>query len=440
MRDRVRSWGNVCGGEHEIVPLFWRDRLLPAGAASKKLLPFGTGRSYGDSCLNSGHTLVATRGLDRLLSFDPESGVLGCESGVTLDEILRFSVPRGFFLPVSLGTKLITLGGAIANDVHGKNHHRAGTFGCHLQSLELVRSDRSRRTCSPTQDRELFEATIGGLGLTGVILSAEIKLSRIPSTFLDVEMIRFRDLEEYFSLARESDEKFEHTSAWADFLPAGKNFGRGIFLRGNFSDSRPGRGLRLHGAPWTIPFPAPNWFLSRLILKPFNGFYYRRECGHKVSRRTHYDPFFFPLDVIGQWNRLYGKRGFFQYQFVLPARSVISGMEKVKEILRESWVRPFLTVLKNFGPKKSPGMLSFPMEGLTVALDFPNLGEKTRALFDRLDETVAIHGGRLYPAKDARMSAKSFQLFFPRWKEWALHVDPKFSSDFWRRVTGGEHG
>jgi FAD/FMN-containing dehydrogenase len=338
-----------------------------------------------------------------------------------------------------LGTKLITVGGAIANDVHGKNHHRAGTFGCAVEALELARSDGTRRNCSPEENPELFQATIGGLGLTGLILSARIRLTRIPSAFVEAETVPFRNLEEYLSIARESDSGFEHTSAWSDFLSTGKNFGRGVFFRGNFGEPWVTNRFRVHPPSKTVPVFAPNWLLSRPWMRAFNAAYFLRH-GRRSVRWVHYDPFFFPLDGIDRWNRLYGRRGFFQYQFVVPSRSTGAMIRRVEEVLRSTHVRPFLAVLKSFGPKKSPGTLSFPMEGLTVALDFPNLGEPTRQLFDRLDDVVLSEGGHLYPAKDARMSARMFQEGFPAWREFARHVDPKISSDFWRRVTGGVHG
>lgn len=437
MRTYFRSWGNVCGGEHETASLSFRDENPFADQHNVTLLPFGTGRSYGDSCINSDNGLIETRRLNRFISFDVDQGILRCEAGVTLGELLRFSVPQGYFIPVSLGTKLITVGGAIANDVHGKNHHRTGTFGCHVRSFELLRSDGTRRTCSLTENADLYRATIGGLGLTGVILSAEIALAKIPSAFLHSEMIRFRNLEEYLALVSESDVSFEHSSAWVDYFSSGGGFGRGVFFRGNFDETSASTKFKLHRSPTAIPFFAPNWLLNRAGMKLFNEFYFRRLRRDQTVSEVHYDAFFFPLDGVDRWNRLYGKRGFFQYQFVVPVVSMISAMTKVESLLRESRVRPFLSVLKSFGSIKSSGTLSFPMEGLTVALDFPNLGAGTRAFFDRLDEIVGSEGGRLYPAKDARMSADRFQAFFPMWREFAQHVDPRLSSDFWRRVTGG---
>jgi L-gulonolactone oxidase len=257
----------------------------------------------------------------------------------------------------------------------------------------------------------------------------------VAGAFIDAETIQFRDLDEYFDLARESDVSFEHTSAWADFTSGGSARGRGIFLRGNFTRSP----RTPHRAGFSVPFFAPEWLLNRFSIRAFNHLYFTRLTDRSVRRRVHYDPFFFPLDVVKSWNRLYGRRGLFQYQFVVPPGAARRVMAGVSEALDGSGVRPFLTILKSFGPRRSPGILSFPMEGLTVALDFPNLGEPTRRLFDRLDSLVADHGGRVYPAKDARMSAGMFRRFFPRLAEFSRFVDPKCSSGLWRRVMGVAH-
>jgi FAD/FMN-containing dehydrogenase len=421
---------------HQVHPLNWRDENVPFQKFKSKVLPFGSGRSYGDSCLNDGGVLLATENLNRMISFNPATGVIRCEAGVTLAEILDFALPHGFFIPITLGTKLVTVGGAIANDVHGKNHHRAGTFGCHVLRFEILRSDGFRDVCSPLQNRDLYAATIGGLGLTGLITWAEIQLRKVSGPKVDVEMIRFEDLDEYFGLVEESDRDYEHTSAWADYLTDG-NFGKGIFLRGNFNNSS--QTETRSPRPKNVPFFFPNWCLNDVDMKLFNTMYLYRMASKSIRQTIHYDSFFFPLDVVGCWSRLYGKRGFFQYQFVIPTPAVREGMKEILNRTLKSSVRPYLTVLKTFASKKSPGLLSFPIEGLTVALDFPNQGAPTRALFDEFDRIVASHEGRVYPAKDARMSADSFSKFFPHWRELIPHIDPKFSSSFWRRVTGEMH-
>lgn len=410
----------------------WRTDPLPEGKGP--LLPFGLGRSYGDSCLNEGGTLLSTTSLSRFISFDHATGVLACEAGVSLAEILQLVVPRGWFLPVTPGTKFVTLGGAIANDVHGKNHHADGTFGRHVRRFELLRSDGSRRICSPTENVELYRATIGGLGLTGLITWAEIQLRPIANPLIAAESIRFRDLDEFYEINAASERDYRYTVAWVDVTAGGKRLGRGIYNRGN------------HAAPvdrdlpklrWTsritVPFDAPSFTVNPLTVRAFNFAYYRKQLRKVRAGLTPYEPFFYPLDALAKWNRVYGRKGFFQYQCVVPQES--DAMRRIlAEIARSAEGSP-LVVLKTFGSLESPGMLSFPRPGVTLALDFPNRGERTLRLFERLDAIVAEVGGRLYPAKDARMPASLFQQSYPNWREFAAYVDPKFSSSFWRRVT-----
>src|SRR5262245_57806098 len=228
-----QSWGRYPAARQEIRYLRWKHEALPPPVCAKSFLPYGNGRSYGDSCLNDGGVLLDTHGLDRFIAFDPETGILRCEAGVLLADILEFSVPRGWFVPVTPGTRFVTVGGAIANDVHGKNHHRAGTFGCHVRCFELLRSDGSRTVCSPRENRELFASTIGGLGLTGVIVWAEIVLIPVSGPLIAYEDIRFDGLDEYFELSSRLEEDYEYTAAWIDCLAAGKTLGRGIYTVGN---------------------------------------------------------------------------------------------------------------------------------------------------------------------------------------------------------------
>ena len=396
------------------------------------MLAYGNGRSYGDSCQNEGGTLLQTRGLDRFIHFDPESGLLRCEAGVLFDDILRLIVPAGWFLPVTPGTRFVTVGGAIANDVHGKNHHQAGSFGRHVRCLELLRSDGSRRVCSATDHAGLFAATIGGLGLTGLITWAEIQLARIPGPWLAVETLRFRNLDEFFAINDDSTPDYEYTVAWIDCLaPAGQR-GRGLYSRGNFvrglagAPHAPRRSLRV---PFTPPFP----LVGGPGLKLFNRTYFHRPLKRRTL--THYQPFFYPLDAIGDWNRLYGPRGFVQHQCVLPPEGARTALTELLEVIATSGTGSFLVVLKTFGELPSPGMLSFARPGVTLALDFPFRGDSTLRLLDRLDCIVAEAGGAVYPAKDARMSAANFRRFFPNWPTFSAQTDPAFSSSFWRRVT-----
>jgi FAD/FMN-containing dehydrogenase len=428
------NWGRYPKATHTLHRLAWRSDPLPAGADAS-LLPFGLGRSYGDSCLNDGGALLLTRALDHLIAFDEERGLIRCEAGVTLDEILRFVVPKGWFLPTTPGTKFVTVGGAIANDIHGKNHHRAGTFGCHVTQFELLRSDGQRLHCSPEDNAAWFAATIGGLGLTGLITWAEFQLRRVPNAMIDVETLPFANLGEFFTISADSDEKFEHTVAWLDCLAEGASLGRGIFMRGNHAGPEI-RDRRVHRPPRVgVPLDFPDFALNQYSIRAFNALYYAKGCVANLRSVVHYEPFFYPLDALNHWNRIYGRRGFFQYQFVIPFSGDQSAIREIIARIAASGQGSFLAVLKTFGARPSPGMLSFPAPGVTLALDFPNQGYETLALFRELDRVVLAAGGRLYPAKDARMSAFAFQDRYPRWREFSEFIDPRFSSSFWRRVT-----
>ncbi|QXD24292.1 FAD-binding oxidoreductase [Opitutia bacterium ISCC 51] len=432
--NRFQSWGRFPKAEQDIYAMRWKDGMLP-DTGEKSVLPFGLGRSYGDSCLNNGQSLVETSGLNRFIAFDEKAGTLCCEAGVSLDEILKLIVPKGWFLPTTPGTKFITVGGAIANDIHGKNHHVAGTFGCHVKAFELLRSDGSRTRCTPRTNSELFKATIGGLGLTGLITWAEFRLKKINNAWIEMESIKFEGIGEFMKLSRESDQDWEYTVSWIDCVARGKAFARGIFMRGNHAPAIV-MSRKVHAEPkLTTPFNCPNMMLNSLSIKAFNTVYYGKQRAKKVRSRTHYDPFFYPLDAVNDWNRIYGRRGFFQYQFVVPFEGGSETMEKILEKITVSKQGSFLAVIKAFGDKKSPGMLSFPKPGITLALDFPNRGESTTQLFNDLDQIVDSAGGSVYPAKDARMSPDFFQKAYPQWEAFSKFIDPQFSSSFWRRVT-----
>jgi len=438
MDGRYQSWGRYPRAIHEAVRVHWRHADLPLeGFQDRTFLPYGNGRSYGDSCLNDGGVLLDVRGLDRFICFDAASGVLRCEAGVMLSDVLDLIVPRGWFLPVLPGTKLVTLGGAIANDVHGKNHHRAGTFGCHVRSFELLRSDGTRKLCSPEQNAELFRATIGGLGLTGTILWAELALKPVSGPFVDSEVIRFGSLDEFFPLSEESDRTFDYTVAWIDCLAPGKALRRGLFLGGNHSDKEAkgpavSRRCRLR---FRVEPPVP--LVNRATLRVFNAFQYRRHFRRRRRKIVHYGAFFHPLDAVGQWNRVYGPRGFLQYQCVLPHGPGRSALNEILRQVTDSDSGSFLAILKVFGDTPSPGLLSFPRPGITLALDFPIRGRRTFDLLNRLDAVVRHAGGALYPAKDARMSGEDFRRTFKEWRTVQELKDPRFSSSFWRRVTEG---
>jgi L-gulonolactone oxidase len=436
--DRRRSWGGVVKAHHVVARPWFRDQILPAiesaVAANKTVLPFGLGRSYGDSNLNPDGALIDTTSIDRLIAFDPELGHLRAEAGISFDAILRFAVPRGWFVSTSPGTRFITLGGAIANDVHGKNHHWAGTFGCSIRQIGLARSDRGFTKLAAGENNELFAATVGGLGLTGLITWAEIQLVRIPSAFIDQEVIPFDTVGDFFSLAQESAASHEHTAAWIDCSATGETLGQGIFTRGNWAAEG---GFRLHRtAPIArLPINAPRMTLNSLTLRAFNRLYRTYWMRKPRRSRVHYTSALHPLDAIHSWNRLYGSSGFYQYQFVIPPDSARPALEEILDIISKAGDGSFLSVLKTFGPKRSPGLLSFPVEGTTLALDFRNRGPKTLELLSRLDAVVASAGGRLYAAKDGRISAAMFQAGYPNWQRFKEFVDPAFSSSFWRRVS-----
>ena len=424
------SWGRWPRYDQRIIPLANRFDPLPN---TDPMLVFGNGRSYGDVCLNAGGTLLAARGLDRFISFDATSGVLECEAGVLLSEIIGLTLPHGWFPPVTPGTALVTVGGAIANDVHGKNHHRAGSFGHHLLSFELRRSSGEILRCAPDQHADWFAATIGGLGLTGMISTARLQMRHVPGEWIAGDSQRFGNLEEFFALAAQSDAAYEYTVAWLDCAATGRKLGRGVFMRGNHlrHDARPPRGHSLQ-----FPLTPPISPVTGLSVRLFNELYFHRPAARQAHAIWHYQPFLFPLDRLLDWNRLYGPRGFFQYQCVLPGAVATAALPEMLQLVAGSRQGSFLVVLKQFGDQPSRGLLSFPRPGVTLALDFPNRGEPTLQLLESLDSITRAAGGAVYPAKDARMSAQSFQQYFPAWTKLQDYIDPMFSSSFWRRVTG----
>jgi FAD/FMN-containing dehydrogenase len=448
----VRSWGNYPRVEHAaVLPMEWRHLALPP--TDRSILPGGLARSYGDSCLNEGEALVTTARLDRLLEFDRASGKLRCEAGVSIAQLLELTVPAGWFLPVVPGTAFVTVGGAIANDVHGKNHQGAGTFGHHVLRFELLRSDGSRIVCSPDDNPALFRATIGGLGLTGLVTWAEIALRPVRSPFFDVETIRLEDLDHFFALSEKTGVRdefspsppgggeenssltpvFDYSVAWIDALATGKTIGRGIFMRAGHSEE-PGAAAAPRSRI-SMPFDLPGATLNRHSVGLFNALYRSRASSRWKRSREPYGKYLFPLDAIGHWNRMYGKAGFLQHQSVVPRADAKAKLSEMLSAVAQSGDASFLTVLKVFGDHAPAGLLSFARPGVTLALDIPIRGAETFALLERMDAIVRGAGGAIYPAKDARMSAATFRASFPRLDEFRAHVDPKFSSSFWRRVS-----
>lgn len=420
----LSAWGNL-GWPVAAAELRLPDRHATLPPAAGSLLPYGNGRSYGDVCLNPGAALLQMRGLDRFIAFDAETGVLVCEAGVLLADILALIVPCGWFLPVTPGTRYVTVGGAIANDVHGKNHHAAGSFGAHLRGFELLRSDGSRRRCSPTENAEWFAASIGGLGLTGAITQATLQLRRIAGNSIAVRNQRFVGLDEFFVLNARAEVEHEYAVAWIDCLARTP---RGVLMAGDHADET----IAAPRGGKNVPLTPPISLINNVSLRAFNAAYYGKLW--PTEQTVHYQPYFYPLDAIGNWNRIYGPRGFYQYQSVVPQAVAREATAEMLAAIAASGQGSFLAVLKTLGAKSSPGLLSFPMAGTTLALDFPNRGEPTLKLFERLDAIVRTAGGRLYAAKDARMPGAMFRAAYPQWQAFQSFVDPKFSSGFWRRV------
>ena len=428
----LESWGRRRPHGASLLPLFHQPEQLPG---SRSLTPRGLGRSYGDSCFGHDSLHLDGTGMGRILAWNDESGLITCEAGMSLDDLLRFCVPRGWFLPVTPGTKFVTLAGAVANDIHGKNHHRAGTFGCHVESFTLLRSDCGRVTCGPDSKPEWFAATIGGLGLTGLITEVRLRLKKIETAWIRNDTVKLRSLAHFFELADE-DAQFEYTVAWIDTFAKGSQLGRGLYFRGDHAarENLPGIALCTHRDPQaSVPCSAPGWFLNAPLGRAFNLTY--RTMNRAGTRTVHYDPFFYPLDKVGAWNRLYGRAGFFQHQCVLPLDHAKSGCQRLLQTIADSGHPAFLAVLKLFGSRTSPGLLSFPREGATLAVDFPDRGAGTRKLLALLDRVVEDCGGRLYPAKDACMSRTLFhQGYGDAVTAFSRHIDPRFTSAFWQRM------
>ena len=417
--------------------------LLQPGAT---LIARGNGRSYGDAALNPELTL-SMLSMNRMRAFDAGTGLLDCEAGVLLTDLLETFVPRGWFPPVVPGTRLVTVGGMVAADVHGKNHHRDGTFGAHVESLTLAGADGAIRECSRAENADLFRATLGGMGLTGVILSARFRLRPVETAFVMAETRAARDLDETMALF-EASRDWPHSVAWIDCLARGAGLGRSVMTRGAFMElgALPPRlaSNPLRPAPagkLRVPADVPSALLNRVSIGLFNELCHRRGRGRARAgaRPIHFDRFFFPLDRIEAWNRLYGRRGFVQYQCVLPKGGSAAGVAALLECAAASGQGSFLAVLKLFGPA-GEGLMSFPLEGYTLALDFP-VRSGTAALLDGLDEITHRHGGRVYLAKDAHCAPERMREGYPRLgvfeaiRAEAAGMPPRFVSELSRRLA-----
>lgn len=434
-QERFGSFGLATPPACKAIPADEAIALLKRGEAKAgSLLGYGNGRSYGDSCQNDAGMVVDMRPLNRIRSFNLETGVLEADTGTLLCDIIAHAAPYGFFPAVVPGTQFVTLGGAIANDVHGKNHHWRGTFGCHVDALTLLRSDGRTYRCSQTENVRLFAATIGGMGLTGLIISASIKLMRVPSLDIMEKATRFRDLGKFFDLAEAADQANEYAVAWIDQLAGGQGRGRGLLFTGNHAEHGSHAAIRA-GSRLSVPVRPPFNVLNRPFLTAFNAAYRWKKGRSAAPRQTGYQGFFFPLDGVRDWNRLYGPRGLFQHQSVVPEANARRIVPALLEAARRAGEGSFLTVLKRFGDIRSPALLSFPRPGYTLTLDFPNRGERTLRLLAELDRMTVEAGGAVNPYKDARMGPEIFAASFPQWQRVEALRDPAFMSSFWARTA-----
>jgi decaprenylphospho-beta-D-ribofuranose 2-oxidase len=379
----------------------------------------GLGRSYGDSSLPPpSHPVVAATTLaDRILSFDAATGTLRAEAGLSLREINRLFLPRGFFDPVAPGTQFITLGGMVAADVHGKTHHRSGSFGNHLVQVKMRVPDGRILECSREVEPELFRATVGGMGLTGHILEVECRLARVPSAWIRAESERIPDVDRFIDALKESGREWPYTMGWIDCLSRGSRLGRGILTRGRWAEpsEAPGPAPAPLRRP-TVPFVFPGWVIDRWSVRAFNALYYRKQLRRVTRAVVHPEAFFYPLDAVGEWNRMYGRRGFTQYQCVLPESAGRGAARRFLELLTRRGGASMLCVIKDCGDQ-GLGLLSFPLRGISIALDIP-IRDATADLVDALNEQVAAEGGRVYLAKDQFTRPERYRAMEPRLPEW----------------------
>lgn len=399
---KYKSWGLYPKIENKGIEFSSISELQKRIISSKNYIPYGNGRSYGDSALNE--TVIPMRQLNQILFLDEINGIIELQSGVLLSEILDFCIPKGWFLKVTPGTKLITVGGAIASDIHGKNHHIDGCFSNSVLEFDLLQPNGKLVTCSSTQNDELFRHTCGGQGLTGIIVRAKLELKRIKSSRIKQVTIKTGTLKETFEVFEEI--KYQpYSVAWIDCLSTGRKLGRSHVIYGDFiSDGNLDikEGLKLN-----IPFFFPSITLNKWTVKVFNWFYYNKQFRKIKESNVGFNSFFYPLDSINNWNRIYGRKGFLQYQFILPLEVSYDGVKQILEILSKSGKGSFLAVLKLYG-KQNENTLSFPMEGYSLALDL-KVSNSVFELLNRLDKTVENFGGRVYLSKDARLSKNSFK-------------------------------
>ncbi|MDF2120097.1 FAD-binding oxidoreductase [Roseiarcaceae bacterium H3SJ34-1] len=427
-RETLHSWGGIAACAATVVR---PTEARLAQAPEAVYLATGNGRSYGDTALPAAGLAINTHEMNRILEFDAETGILRAEAGILLGEIIDHIVPLGWFLPVTPGTRFVSLGGALANDVHGKNHHRAGSFGHHVRAFELVRSDGTRRVCSRSSHADFFAATIGGMGLTGLVTWVEIALKQTATPDVIEETIRFGSIAEFLRLSAQSDCDFEYSVAWIDSSARGAKCGRGLFMRANHaSDSviEPFAGGPRLGIPFTPPVsPMRPGTISLLNKLNF-------AAGSEGVRRRGHRKYFYPLDGIAGWNRIYGRRGFHQHQCVLPHETAEGAVGEILAAAHKAGLYSFVSVLKAFGDTPAAGLLSFARRGVTLALDFPNIGEATDRLLAQLDTITLAADGAVNPYKDSRMPLAVFEASFPNWRDMAPFIDPLAESAFSKRL------
>jgi decaprenylphospho-beta-D-ribofuranose 2-oxidase len=404
MKKLIANWNNYPVVEADEIS-FDYDRELSAKLNGSTTIPHGNGRCYGDASLST--SVINTLRFDKILSFDTEQGIITCQSGILLSELLHVIVPKGWFLPVTPGTKFITVGGAVASDVHGKNHHVDGSFSRHVLSMSILTGIGSF-TCSKEEKSDLFWATCGGMGLTGVILNVTFRLKKIETSFIRQKQIKAYNLDEAMVLFAEYSD-YTYSVAWIDCLKTGSQFGRSILILGEHATNEEVRQsaklITKEKSLFTVPFNFPGFVLNEWSVKAFNALYYSKNRHKVIENTTHYDGFFYPLDSILNWNRIYGSRGFVQYQFVLPLKASKEGLKAILHRINQKKMGSFLAVLKLFGEQTD--LISFPMEGYTLALDFP-VRPGLFEFLNELDELVVEYGGRIYLSKDARMTKEIF--------------------------------